>query len=154
MNSENLAASPADPGLGMRRFFTLESANRALVLVRKVVTDVVEQYRNLAQLRAEREELVLATNANERLEQVQDRIESAVTRLNALHDELIEIGCELKDWSVGLVDFPSMHDGRQIWLCWKLGENEVLFWHEWNAGYAGRREVDDAFRELEARTRA
>ena len=48
------------------------------------------------------------------------------------------LGIELKDPRLGLVDFPGEMNGRRILLCWRLGEPEVQFWHEVDAGYAGR----------------
>jgi hypothetical protein len=52
--------------------------------------------------------------------------------------ELGELGVEFKAFDVGLVDFPGERDGRPIYLCWRLGEPEVEYWHELDAGFAGR----------------
>lgn len=52
--------------------------------------------------------------------------------------ELDALGIELKDPRLGLVDFPSETNGRRIVLCWRLGERDVQYWHEVDAGYAGR----------------
>jgi len=52
--------------------------------------------------------------------------------------ELAELGVELKGLPNGLCDFPSLRDGREVYLCWLLGEAEVLHWHELDAGFAGR----------------
>lgn len=49
----------------------------------------------------------------------------------------------LRDLETGLVDFPSLRDGREVYLCWKEGEDEIAFWHEVDAGMAGRRPLDD-----------
>jgi len=133
-------------GDARERVFTVESANQALVLVRKVVKDAVGSYEELMRLRAERQELALLRDAHEQLEDLRTRIEQKVDRLKRLQHELAEVGCELKDLSGGLVDFPAMFEGRKILLCWKLGEAEVTCWHELRAGFAGRRPIDAEFR--------
>ena len=68
-------------------------------------------------------------------------------RLNELIDEVHAIGCELKDWETGLIDFRTIHDGREVYLCWRLGEESIRFWHELNAGSIGRHAIDIAFKE-------
>ncbi len=72
---------------------------------------------------------------------VQEELEREATRLQGYVDELHEIGCELKDFSIGLVDFIGSHEGRDVCLCWKLGEQKIGFWHELNAGFAGRQPI-------------
>jgi hypothetical protein len=75
-------------------------------------------------------------------------------RKKSLHDEaaehLVEIvnriqdsGVVVKDLDVGLVDFPSLLDGEEIYLCWKLGEEHVGFWHGIDEGFAGRKPLDE-----------
>jgi hypothetical protein len=57
--------------------------------------------------------------------------------------ELRERGIVLRDLDRGLVDFPSVRDGREVYLCWEEGEPEIAFWHEPDAGFGGRRPLDD-----------
>jgi hypothetical protein len=54
------------------------------------------------------------------------------------------VGCVLKDWRTGLVDFPGVHHGRRVWFCWRLGEPTVAYWHDLDEGYAGRRPIEAA----------
>jgi hypothetical protein len=64
----------------------------------------------------------------------------------ALRDTLIELReleVVLRDLEKGLVDFPAMRDGREVYLCWQEGEDEIAFWHEPDAGFSGRRPLDD-----------
>ena len=68
------------------------------------------------------------------------QLEEAITEAI---ERLAEWGIELKDLSVGLIDFPAQRDGRTVYLCWQLGEPEVAYWHETTTGFAGRRPVDD-----------
>ena len=65
-----------------------------------------------------------------------------LTRLQALVDEICSEGCYLKDLESGLIDFPTLWEGREVYLCWKLGETEVGYWHEIEAGFAGRRSLN------------
>lgn len=63
-----------------------------------------------------------------------------------LRDTLLglrELEVVLRDLEKGLVDFPSMRDGREVYLCWQEGEDEIAFWHEPDAGFSGRRPLDD-----------
>jgi hypothetical protein len=57
--------------------------------------------------------------------------------------ELRELEVVLRDLDRGLLDFPSLRDGREIYLCWQEGEDAIGFWHEPDAGFAGRRPLDD-----------
>ncbi|HLE20953.1 MAG TPA: DUF2203 domain-containing protein [Vicinamibacteria bacterium] len=61
-----------------------------------------------------------------------------IGRLQGLTSEICSQGCQIKDVENGLVDFPTIWEGREVYLCWKLGEQEVSFWHEIDAGVAGR----------------
>ena len=55
--------------------------------------------------------------------------------------KLEEIGCEIKGIREGLVDFPSIREGKEVYLCWRMPEKEILFWHDINAGFAGRKPI-------------
>ena len=57
--------------------------------------------------------------------------------------ELRELDVVLRDLDRGLLDFPSLRDGQEVYLCWQEGEDEIGFWHEPGAGFAGRRPLDD-----------
>ena len=62
-------------------------------------------------------------------------------RFNASLSFIQELGCELKDLDQGLIDFPSYRDGKLVYLCWKRGEPRVEFWHDIEAGFAGRQRL-------------
>ena len=66
-------------------------------------------------------------------------MQEASTELVGVVDELQGLGVLVKDLDRGLVDFPCVHRGRELLLCWELGEDEVAFWHGADEGYAGRR---------------
>lgn len=128
-----------------RKIFTHDEANRSLILVQRIVSDIVQRYHTLLEIRADMDRYQRAKSHEDRLEALQPRIERLTDELTRLQDELIDVGCELKDWASGLVDFPAMHEGREVLLCWKLGESAVTHWHEVDAGFAGRRPIEPGF---------
>ncbi len=66
-------------------------------------------------------------------------LQSISTNLQAIH----ELGVLVKDVDLGLCDFPSIRDGRVVYLCWKLGEKEIRWWHEVTTGYKDRCQLED-----------
>ena len=63
-------------------------------------------------------------------------------KLDALVHSILDTGALVKDINIGLLDFPALRDGREVYLCWQLGEGEIAFWHEVEAGFAGRQSID------------
>ena len=123
-----------------KRRFTLELANRSLPLVKRIVSDIVHTHADAAKARQELERQP-ANGKGRPAQEAQARLEAALTRLEDYLDELSEVGCELKDFQMGLIDFVGRHQGRDVCLCWKLGEEKVTHWHELDAGYSGRQPV-------------
>ena len=66
-----------------------------------------------------------------------------MNRFYGIVDEIHETGCVLKDVDLGLVDFYGYHKGRMVYLCWKLGESEVSYWHEIGHGYIHRQPISE-----------
>jgi len=124
------------------KYFTVEEANATLPYVRSLVEDIVqdyEQWRN----RVHRYEVITTSAGNtgeESEEQLQLRSEAdeIACRISQFINELAAVGCVFKGFQGGLVDFYSRRDERDVFLCWKLGEDEVAHWHEIDTGYAGR----------------
>jgi len=71
------------------------------------------------------------------------RFRGLVETLREQIEAIQDTGCVIKDIEVGLVDWPALHQGREVLLCWKYGEPEVGFWHELNTGFAGRRPISE-----------
>jgi hypothetical protein len=136
-----------------KKFFTVAEANNALPLVRAIVRDITDLARELRD-RHERlnrlrpgDRFRLSDAHEEELQQVQAELERGQERMDEYVRELGQIGVELKDYFTGLIDFPSLRNGRPVYLCWRLGEAEVAYWHELEAGFAGRQKlVPDASR--------
>jgi hypothetical protein len=126
------------------KLFTVDQANAALPLVRAIASDlaqlsreVIDRRERLAQLRSGRE-IKSYGPYSEELAQVEEELEKDTHRLQEYVEELRALGVEPKNGPEGLVDFPSFMDGRLVYLCWKLGEPEVLHWHELDTGFSGR----------------
>ena len=131
----------------MSRLFTAEEANRTLPLVRRIVEDIVKQHRQWREKILELDLVASSARAdepNERAAQLEREAQSLAHELDGYQRELEELGIQLKDRRQGLVDFPSEMGGRRVLLCWRLGEPDVQFWHDEDAGYAGRQPLQPA----------
>lgn len=126
-----------------RKYFTVEEANRMLPLVRSIVQDIVQVAREVLETRQRLEQIRrgrpgTSTQAHEEeLIEMERAMERDAARVEEYIDELQQLGVEFKGFE-GLVDFPAWMNGREVYLCWKLGEPEVAHWHELDAGFAGR----------------
>jgi len=139
-----MAATKTPP---RKQYFTPDSANATLPLVRVIVRDVTE----LAKELRERHECLsrvltgkrsgLSEAHEEEMLQAQREVERGQDRMRDYERELKQLGIELKDYFTGLIDFPCRMDGREVYLCWRLGEPEVAFWHELDAGVGGRQKL-------------
>ena len=133
---QSFTPRPVRPSRPKRRF-TVSQANSALPLVRRIVGDIVKTHGLVLRLQAEIER---ANNAKDQAA-TQTQLDQSVTRLEDFVEELSEVGCELKDYQVGLIDFVGRHQSRDVYLCWKLGEEKIGYWHEINAGFTGRQHI-------------
>jgi hypothetical protein len=120
-----------------RRLFTLEEANRSLPLVARIVRDIVNTHASASQLQEKIDEAPTGKDATAARKQ----LEETLGRLQDYVDELTAVGVALKDYDTGLIDFPAQHQGRDLYLCWKLGEESIGYWHELHTGFAGRQPV-------------
>ena len=129
-----------------KKFFTVESANKMLPLVRSIATDIVQKFRDLSERRDRMEFLqntrreAMSEAHREEVEQMERDFEKGREELYALVEELRKLGVELKGPD-GLVDFPAILENREVCLCWKVGEPDVMYWHERDAGFAGRQQL-------------
>ena len=128
----------------MRMTFTVEDANKTLPLVRRIVSDAVRDYWRWQEKVREYEEVAANRTINEPNDEA-DRLEKETQQLARDIDgyiaEIRQLGVEMKGIDSGLVDFPAEVNGRTVLLCWQLGEESVQYWHEEDAGFAGRQPV-------------
>ncbi|HMB96672.1 MAG TPA: DUF2203 domain-containing protein [Tepidisphaeraceae bacterium] len=121
-----------------KRRFSLEQANRTLPLVGRIVADIVQTHKNATTLQSTLEKTQASSQNRAGLER---ELETTMERLHALLDELYNVGCEIKDFQSGLIDFIGRHQGRDVYLCWKPGEDKIQYWHELDAGFTGRQPI-------------
>jgi hypothetical protein len=131
---------------GRPKYFSVPEADRALVLIRRVVTDIVRYYARLGDLQ-ETLESAAACGARSQSDSAREELLRTVEKLQTCLEELEDIGVELKDWSRGIVDFPCIVDGQEVYLCWEHGQDQVSFWHEVQDGYAGKQPITTLPRE-------
>ena len=141
MDAFEAISLPEPSAITGKKLFTPAQANRSLILVRRIVADIVRAYRRLRELHEHYQRLDQQGEIFE-AEEVRREYVVLTDQLSDLREELEGVGCELKDFEIGLVDFPAVRDGREVYLCWKLGEDQVTHWHEVNTGYAGRKPLD------------
>jgi len=79
--------------------------------------------------------------------EAKQRRDEAAAGLRSVIEQVQELGCVVKDLDIGLVDFPTTFQGREVYLCWKLGETGIAWWHDVDAGFAGRKAIDQDFRD-------
>jgi hypothetical protein len=136
----------------MLKRFTLAQAEALLPQVEKLLREAVA-------VRAEFNEASQAVDAirqrvaflggvvvdREKFAAYARRRDAAENRLRQAVSQFEEIGCHVKDLETGLVDFPTMFRGVEVYLCWKLGEPRIAFWHDTDAGFRGRKPIDQDF---------
>ncbi len=124
------------------RFFTISEARSLLPKVRGLTEEMVRLARQLhslhPQIRGLAERGVENTGGPEGT-----RYLSYLLRMQNCVSRIRRLGCLVKGVEDGLVDFPHLKDGREVCLCWKLGEDDIHFWHEADAGFAGRRPLEE-----------
>ena len=121
------------------KLFTLQEANALLPSVKVILARIQRAHRGLGKYRDD------ARKAAEAAEQSGGGIDDGgayaiiLTEMTSQMSELDALGVQLKDFERGLIDFPSLRDGRVVLLCWQMGEGDKLeWWHDVDAGFAGR----------------
>ncbi|MGF1633593.1 MAG: DUF2203 domain-containing protein [Phycisphaerae bacterium] len=117
--------------------FTLQEANRTLPLVTRIVRDLQGVY---LQARDRHRQLVNAMGTAARWD-AEAKLEQTLARLEALEEELRQIGCRVDDYEAGRVVFPGVHEQQPVLLNWSVGEPSIYYFHAPQAGYPGRRPV-------------
>jgi hypothetical protein len=127
------------------RYFTVEEANEALAEVRPLTEELVSHRRALVELQERQAALTMRISGNggnvepSELQEVQERLDEEVAGIARCVARIHEVGAQVKDLDEGLVDFPAHRGGEEVLLCWRLGEDEIEFWHGLDEGFSGRR---------------
>lgn len=128
------------------RYFSLEEANRMLPLVRRIAEDIAAQWAELEPLIARWQVLDAEDRHDPERQAMRDDLDARAGSIEALVAELQALGCHFKGFDEALVDWYSLYAGRPVFLCWKLGEPEIAWWHQVDAGFAGRQPILDSQR--------
>jgi hypothetical protein len=127
------------------RHFTPEEANEELEHVRPLVAQLVATRQEHAAALERQEELERKIRGNgggippAELASATAEVDAVARRLARVVDKITSHGAQVKDLDTGLVDFPALHDGETVFLCWQLGEEEIGWWHRVDGGFEGRR---------------
>lgn len=127
------------------RHFTIEQANATLPLVRRIVSDLLQLHpRWRAAVAAFETEQAIVSASGETESARLSRLEAGhlAGEIEACLEELEQVGCVFKGFDAGLVDFPCLLDGRDVYLCWQHDELRIEHWHELDGGFAGRQPLD------------
>lgn len=123
----------------MSRLFTVEEANALLPTIEPRVAELLAIRQRISKRQPALARVIhdeSRTNGGNRA--ASDTVVD-LKRFERLINEINSLGCLLKDVNTGLIDFPAEIEGRVVYLCWQYGEDEVSWWHDLEAGYAGRR---------------
>ncbi|MFI5257002.1 MAG: DUF2203 domain-containing protein [Gemmatimonadales bacterium] len=121
--------------------YTVDQANRTLPLVRRIVEDIVREHERWQDAIVQLDLLMTSARPDlpdPRTPALERELQNIAREIDVFQGELEALDIQLKDRRIGLIDFPSELDGRRVLLCWRLGEPAVQFWHDEDAGYAGR----------------
>ena len=125
--------------------FTPEEANAALAELRPIVERMVQHRRNLTAAQVQQAELVIRIAGNggdmvpSDLHDLADTIQREAAAISECADRINAAGAEVKSLEEGLLDFPARRGDEVVLLCWKLGEDEIHYWHRVDEGFGGRK---------------
>lgn len=119
------------------RYFTLEQANAMIKMIRPMMAEILEIRRRILALQPEVWPVVEKAVGNGGSEAA-SRATREFERLNRLVLEIQATGAVIKDVNNGLVDFLTLRDGKDVFLCWKYGEDQIAYWHDLDSGFNGR----------------
>jgi len=127
--------------LSMPQFFSLSEANEVLKVIRPLMDEVQTIRQKILANQPEAWPAIeksAGNGGNKALSALVQEFE----RLDALIHQILETGVQIKDINLGLLDFSALRNGREVYLCWKYGEEDIAFWHEVDAGFAGRQSIN------------
>lgn len=125
----------------MSKYFTLPEANDALDIIRPLMDEVQSIRQKIISTQPNAWSAIEKSVGNGG-SRVLSKMVQDFERLDALVHQILDTGVIIKDVNIGLLDFPALKDGREVYLCWQYGEGDIAFWHEVDAGYAGRQSID------------
>ena len=136
----------------MPRYFTLDQAHRTLPHVEDTIRraiDLKAEYESAEEELRELTRRVMASGGmmvdREHVGNLRHTRDESVSKLKTAIETVQELGCVVKDLDIGLLDFPTLYKGQEVYLCWRLGEASIEFWHGVDEGFRGRKPIDSEF---------
>jgi hypothetical protein len=136
----------------MPRFFTLQQAEELLPDIDASIRDAIQRKAECERVEAERRQVsqrvaMLGGAQVDRAHAIEQKTrgQEALQALEQAVAKLHSFGCLVKDLDIGLIDFPTLFRDEEVYLCWKLGERGIRFWHGVSEGFRGRKAIDSAF---------
>lgn len=136
----------------MPRYFTLRQAESLLPQIESKIREALylksEHERAGSQLRATAQKIHLSGGAridHAHVSSLRSTETDSAQRLEKLIEDIHDTGCLVKDLDVGLLDFPTLYHGEEVYLCWRLGEPHIEHWHRVEDGFPGRKSIDREF---------
>jgi len=125
----------------MPRYFTLEEANSALETIRPMMEEIQKIRQTILATQPETWSAIERSAGNGG-NPAMSKLVKSFDRLDDLLHHIQRTGVQVKDINTGLLDFPALHDGHEVYLCWQIGERRIGYWHEIDAGFAGRQPIE------------
>ena len=125
----------------MPQYFTLHEANEALTVIRPLMDEVQAIRKKILENQPEAWPAIEKSAGNGGNRALSDMVQD-FEQLDTLIHQIQSAGAQIKDINIGLLDFSALKDGREVYLCWKFGEQDIAYWHEVDAGYAGRQPIE------------
>jgi len=125
-----------------QRYFTLQEANETLDLIRPWMDEVQAIRQKVLKNQPEAWPAIQKSSGNGGNRALSNMVQD-FEKFDALIHRIQATDVLIKDINLGLLDFPALKDGREVYLCWQYGEGEIAFWHEIEAGFAGRQSIDN-----------
>ncbi len=125
----------------MTRYFTLQEANETLDIIHPLMEEIQHIRRKIQRDQPDVWPAVVKSAGNGGNRALSTMVQD-FEKLDALIHRIQEMDVLIKDVNLGLLDFPALKEGREVYLCWQYGEGEIAFWHEVDAGFAGRQPIE------------
>jgi hypothetical protein len=136
----------------MAQLFTLLQAEQLLPAVETAIREAISLRSDYEQaesgLQQSVERITMLGGAfvdRDQAQTLKNRRQSSAMRLKESIEKIQSYGCVVKDLDVGLIDFPTLYRGEEVYLCWKLGESGIQYWHGIDEGFRGRKKIDRDF---------
>jgi len=133
-----------------QKYFTVQQSNKSLIFVKPIVSDIMLKRKKMIEYKKTIRNIQLSKKEglDAVLKELTVKLKNISTEITYHLEELESVGCYLKDFELGLIDFPSILNGKVVFLSWMHGEESVNYWHELTTGLEGRQLINAEFTTL------